>query len=434
MKSFLNFLSEALSQPAKDAARKGWKGDGHGNWIDHTGRIVAKTDHGKLKIYDKKEAEEANSKKIGVKQENPKGSIKSNPETERRIEKEPVKSDTSSKVEPSPIGGSAPPPPPPSNADGSPKEGRGNMTIVFGRFNPPTVGHKKLLDTAKKASGGGQLRIYPSRSQDSKKNPLEPEQKVEVMGKMFPDYATHIVDDPNAKTIFDALKQAYDDGFNNVKIVVGDDRISEFDKLSKNYNGKLYNFGNLETISAGERDPDGEGVEGMSASKMRLAAAENDFDSFRKGIPTSLDDKITKQLFNTVRTQMNVFEGWNLWEIAPKFDWKNLRENYVSGKIFKVNQLVENLNTGLIGKVMRRGTNYLICVTENNIMFKSWIKDLNEYTEVRMKKRMRDEKHPNTLVGTSGYRKNVQSSVPGQKKINNFNIKEFLNRYKKKSI
>jgi len=433
MKSFLNFLSEAPSQPAKDAARKGWKGDGHGNWIDHTGRIVAKTDHGKLKIYDKKEAEEANSKKIGVKQ-NPKGSIKSNPETERRIEKEPVKSDTSSKVEPSPIGGSAPPPPPPSNADGSPKEGRGNMTIVFGRFNPPTVGHKKLLDTAKKASGGGQLRIYPSRSQDSKKNPLEPEQKVEVMGKMFPDYATHIVDDPNAKTIFDALKQAYDDGFNNVKIVVGDDRISEFDKLSQNYNGKLYNFGNLETISAGERDPDGEGVEGMSASKMRLAAAENDFDSFRKGIPTSLDDKITKQLFNTVRTQMNVFEGWNLWEIAPKFDWKNLRENYVSGKIFKVNQLVENLNTGLIGKVMRRGTNYLICVTENNIMFKSWIKDLNEYTEVRMKKRMRDEKHPNTLVGTSGYRKNVQSSVPGQKKINNFNIKEFLNRYKKKSI
>jgi len=433
MKSFLNFLSEAPSQPAKDAARKGWKGDGHGNWIDHTGRIVAKTDHGKLKIYDKKEAEEANSKKIGVKQENPKGSIKSNPETERRIEKEPVKSDTSSKVEPSPIGGSAPPPPP-SNADGSPKEGRGNMTIVFGRFNPPTVGHKKLLDTAKKASGGGQLRIYPSRYQDSKKNPLEPEQKVEVMGKMFPDYATHIVNDPNAKTIFDALKQAYDDGFNNVKIVVGDDRLSEFDKLSQNYNGKLYNFGNLETISAGERDPDGEGVEGMSASKMRLAAAENDFDSFRKGIPTSLDDKITKQLFNTVRTQMNVFEGWNLWEIAPKFDWKNLRENYVSGKIFKVNQLVENLNTGLIGKVMRRGTNYLICVTENNIMFKSWIKDLNEYTEVRMKKRMRDEKHPNTLVGTSGYRKNVQSSVPGQKKINNFNIKEFLNRYKKKSI
>lgn len=433
MKSFLNFLSEAPSQPAKDAARKGWKGDGHGNWTDHTGKIVAKTDHGKLKIYDKKEAEEANSKKIGVKQENPKGSIKSNPETERRIEKEPVKSDTSSKVEPSPIGGSAPPPPP-SNADGSPKEGRGNMTIVFGRFNPPTVGHKKLLDTAKKASGGGQLRIYPSRSQDSKKNPLEPEQKVEVMGKMFPDYATHIVNDPNAKTIFDALKQAYDDGFNNVKIVVGDDRLSEFDKLSQNYNGKLYNFGNLETISAGERDPDGEGVEGMSASKMRLAAAENDFDSFRKGIPTSLDDKITKQLFNTVRTQMNVFEGWNLWEIAPKFDWKNLRENYVSGKIFKVNQLVENLNTGLIGKVMRRGTNYLICVTENNIMFKSWIKDLNEYTEVRMKKRMRDEKHPNTLVGTSGYRKNVQSSVPGQKKINNFNIKEFLNRYKKKSI
>ena len=67
---------------------------------------------------------------------------------------------------------------------------------------------------------------------------------------------------------------------------------------------------------------------------------------------------------------MKVSEGWNLWEIAPKFDWKNLRENYITGKIFKVNQLVENLNTGLIGRIVRRGTNHLICVTEDDIMFK----------------------------------------------------------------
>ena len=128
----------------------------------------------------------------------------------------------------------------------------------------------------------------------------------------------------------------------------------------------------------GERDSDAEGVEGMSASKLRKAAAEGDYDVFKKGVPSNLDDKVVKQLYNTLRKSMGVKEGWNLWEIAPKFDWKNLRENYVNGNIFKVDQWVENLNTGLVGKVIRRGTNYLICVTEDNMMFKSWIKDLNE--------------------------------------------------------
>ena len=93
---------------------------------------------------------------------------------------------------------------------------------------------------------------------------------------------------------------------------------------------------------------------------------------------SSLDDKTVKQLFNTVKKQMKIKEGWSMWEIAPKFDWQNLRENYVSGRIFNVNQLVENLNTGLVGKVIRRGTNYLICVTEDGMMFKSWIRDLTE--------------------------------------------------------
>ena len=81
-------------------------------------------------------------------------------------------------------------------------------------------------------------------------------------------------------------------------------------------------------------------------------------------------------------------ESWNLWEIAPKFDWKNLRENYIKGRIFKLDGLVENLNTGLVGKVIRRGTNYLICVTEENVMFKSWIRDIREYSEVKMKRKM----------------------------------------------
>ena len=93
--------------------------------------------------------------------------------------------------------------------------------------------------------------------------------------------------------------------------------------------------------------------------------------------------KTVKQLFNTVKKQMKIKEGWSMWEIAPKFDWQNLRENYVTGKIFNVNQLVENLNTGLVGKVIRRGTNYLICVTEDGMMFKSWIRDITEKKKVK---------------------------------------------------
>ena len=95
---------------------------------------------------------------------------------------------------------------------------------------------------------------------------------------------------------------------------------------------------------------------------------------------------------NTLRKKMKVAtESWSLWQIAPKFDWRNLRENYVTGKIFNIDSIVENLNTGLIGKVIRRGTNYLICVTEDNIMFKSWVRDLKEYQEKSVPSKMRDE-------------------------------------------
>jgi hypothetical protein len=143
---------------------------------------------------------------------------------------------------------------------------------------------------------------------------------------------------------------------------------------------------------------------------------------------------------------MGVREGWNLWEIAPKFDWKNLRENYVTGKIFKMNQLVENLNTGLVGRVIRRGTNYLICVTEDNVMFKSWVRDLCEYSEKRMDSKERVPGKPNTLAGTTGYFKYAADMTPGFEKGDKTNlqpgakpykgpktnIKDFINKYKKK--
>tara|TARA_B100000925_G_scaffold47315_1_gene30810 strand:- start:3058 stop:4356 length:1299 start_codon:yes stop_codon:yes gene_type:complete len=431
MKSFFRFLKEAKkSQAADQAERLNLTGDGHGNWYDKDGDRVAVTKKGRLEMLSKKEKQETD--------ESPKQETKSS-EGQQSVRQMPVQQGEFGAF----ADGSPRRMPPPTTADGSPKEDLGPLTVTFGRFNPPTIGHQKLLDAAKKAAGKGSLKVYPSRSQDAKKNPYDPDEKVDVMRQMFPDHAENIVNDPNARTIFDVLKQAHQDGYSSIKIVVGGDRVKEFEKLSGDYNGQLYDFSGVETVSAGERDPDSKDVDGMSASKMRKAAADNDFKTFRQGVPKSIDDKSAKQMMNTLRKKMNVKEGWNLWEIAPKFDWKNLRESYVSGKIFKVDQLVENLNTGLIGKVLRRGTNYLICVTEDNIMFKSWIKDLREYTEVKMNSKTRVKGKPNTLIGTAGYFKYAADMTPGFDKGEKTNLqtggkpykgygREFINKYRKK--
>jgi len=229
---------------------------------------------------------------------------------------------------------------------------------------------------------------------------------------MFPDYQENIFDDNNAKTIFDVLSAKYQVGYKSVTIMVGQDRLAEFQGLAQKYNGSdLYDFEEIKVVSAGARDPDADDVSGMSASKLRAHAAENDFNAFSKGVPNKMTVIQKKEMFNAVRKSMNIKE--ELWQIAPKFDPESLRESYVKGKIFRIGDIVENLNTGLVGQVNRRGTNYIICVTEDGIMFKSWLRDIKEYTEVKMDRLMRDKKHPNTLVGTSGFLKYVQSMTPG---------------------
>jgi len=233
---------------------------------------------------------------------------------------------------------------------------------------------------------------------------------------MFPDYEENIIDDAGTKTIFDALTSAYGEKYSDVTIVVGQDRLSEFQGLAQKYNGSdLYNFENIVVVSGGARDPDADDVTGMSASKMRSYATDDDFQSFVKGLPPALKTMQKRELFNNVRKSMNIKESL-LWEIAPKLDPDTLREEYRSGNILNLGDIVENINTGLHGEVIRRGTNYVICVCENGIMFKSWLKDLQEYTEVKMDRLMRDKIHPNTLVGTKGFLKYLQMMTPGHDK------------------
>jgi len=266
----------------------------------------------------------------------------------------------------------------------NPNDDEADMTVAFGRFNPPTTGHERLLNKVKQVAGRGNYEIYPSRSNDPAKNPLDPDTKIGYMQQMFPQHAKHIMNNPKTKTIFDALKGANERGAKSVNIVVGQDRQKEFENLANKYNNKLYKFDRIKVISAGDRDPDGEGISAMSASKLRKAAADDDYETFRTGMPKSLKDDAARKLYDSLRKGMNVKKQQNeMWRIAPKFDWKNLRENYMNGKVFRVGDIVENDNTGLIGEIIRTGANHIIAVTENNIMFKSWIKDISEkFTEV----------------------------------------------------
>jgi len=412
MKSFFQFLSEA-SAASTQARKLNLKSDGHGGWLDSRGNFVANTEDGKLKFVDKKK---------------PQGQEEPTAKPRAAAQPEPTQQQVAQPEEPARVSGET------DTGEEDTESVEDTATVVFGRFNPPTVGHGKLLSAARAAAAGGDLAIYPSRTQDPKKNPLDPDMKISFMKKMFPEYADDIINDAEMISIFNVLGAAAEGGYKNVNIVVGSDRQSEFDNLAQKYNGELYNFEMINVISAGVRDADSSGVEGMSASKMRKAVVDDDFAAFRKGTPKELDDGDTTALFDAVRSGMGIKkkkEVKEMWEIAPKYDPKGLRDNYISGNIFNLGDIIENLNTGLIGEIVRRGTNHLICVTKENYMFKSWIRDVMEYTEKKMERRERVPGKPNTLEGTGGYRKNAMAAV-GMKKIKNFNIEEFLNKYKKK--
>ena len=403
-------MNEAQSQASMQASKLNLKSDGHGGWLDTRGKFVATTEDGKLKFVDKKKAKAP---------EETKGQPRAQAKPEEKERKAKAPEDTKKKS---------------SGEDeegGASGETTETLTIAFGRFNPPTVGHGKLLSAAKKAAVGEDLKIYPSRSQDAKKNPLDPDMKISFMKKMFPDFSEVIINDDEMRSIFDVLVAADEAGYKNVNIIVGSDRQAEFENLATKYNGELYNFDNIRVISAGVRDADAEGVEGMSASKMRKAVMDDDYDSFRRGTPKELDDGDTTALFDSVRAGMKVKkkkkEVTELWQIAPKCDPKGLRDQYVGGFIYRMGDLVEHLNTGLIGKIIRRGTNHLICVTKEDYMFKSWIRDVMEYTEKKMERRMRVPQKPNTLIGTGGYLKNAMAAT------GTTSIKNFINKYKKKS-
>ncbi len=255
-------------------------------------------------------------------------------------------------------------------------EQKGEVTIVFGRFNPPTSGHEKLFETLKKVSKGGMYRIYASKSEDARKNPLPFRDKVKFLRKMFPKHARNIMADTDTRTVIDVARKLYDQGFTKMSLVAGSDRVKEFEILLNKYNGVearhgFYQFeSKIKVISAGERDPDSDDVSGMSASKLRAAAADNDLELFSKGMPKSYKD--SKDLFNAVRKGMGLKESKLFRKHVELPKVSDTREDYVEGNLFAEGDTVQLKETKEIGEITTCGANYLTVKFEDKTK-KVWL-------------------------------------------------------------
>ncbi len=255
--------------------------------------------------------------------------------------------------------------------------------FTFGRMNPPTIGHGKLLDTLSKKARRFPYRIFLSQSNDKKKNPLQYKDKVKHIRKMFPKHARSIILNNKIKTPFHALSFLYDQGYKKVVMVAGSDRVTQYDVRLNKYNGKkgdhgFYNFeGGIKIISAGERDPDADGAEGASGTKQRGYAVANDFTGFARSLPSNMSNSNAKRLFNDVRSGLGLKEEKqfkNHIQLEPVSD---LREAYLRDNIFEEGEKVVLTKKGIVGNIKYLGTNYLI-VESKGETWRCWLDDVSK--------------------------------------------------------
>jgi len=272
----------------------------------------------------------------------------------------------------------------------APEYSKGTMVLAFGRFNPPTIGHEKLLRKVSQTPGDFK-HVYLSKSNDPKSNPLTVTQKIKYMRSMFPTHRT-MFRIPKSNMILDIATEIFNDGFSNINFIAGSDRVQEFKTILNKYNNVksrhgFYNFKNIKVTSAGERDPDAEGATGMSASKMRKAVAQGDMKSFERGLPRGFTD--IKGLFRDVAVGMRVsFKkslaantnnhfGYSYKPVASleAFEKKQLRDLYIREVIFNINDKVHYVKEDIHGKIVRRSTNYIVLEDTEENLHKAWIYD-----------------------------------------------------------
>ena len=259
---------------------------------------------------------------------------------------------------------------------------RKSIAFTFGRFNPPTSGHEKLIKKVASVRADT-FKIYLSRSNDPKKNPLSPRTKLTHMKMMFPRYSRNI-EINNTNMILDIASKLHRQGFTEIFMVVGSDRVREFETILNKYNDVrsrhgYYNFANINVLSAGERDPDSEGVSGMSASKMRDAATKDDYNTFKKGVPTGYRN--ADDLFKDVRKGMRLVASMEYdtnfrpIKTLQEFEQNQIRDLYIREMIFNIGDKIKYIKEDIDGKVIRKGTNYIVLEDNNNNLHKAWIWD-----------------------------------------------------------
>ncbi len=252
--------------------------------------------------------------------------------------------------------------------------------FTFGRMNPPTTGHEKLMNELSKKSGSNPYKVYLSQSTDKKKNPLDFKYKVKTVRKFFPKHARSVMLNKKVKNVFDAVTEMYNDGFKNITMVVGSDRINEFNTLLKKYNGVkgrhgLYNFNKINVISAGDRDPDADDISGMSASKMRSLANEGDFTQFSQGLPRNVSNADAKKVYNEVRKGMGLKEQIDYFNKLHFEPVSEKREAYVKGNLFNIGDHVTVVGSDELASVTSLGSNYVI-IESNGKLYRKWLSDI----------------------------------------------------------
>jgi len=397
MKSFLSFLFEAKqSKAVQQATKMGLRSDGHGGWYDERGEFVAKTVGDGLEFFnsnqqagtdpDQSEAdkkvsgeEPAGGAALGTRVKDTEGATQAQANN-GAVAPEATAQDAAAAQQAAPEQAAAAAPTEQQAPADVPKT-KGTLTLAFGRFNPPTVGHQKLMDKVASSSDDNDYMIIPSRSEDKKKNPLGVDRKAALMRQLYPDHAEKIVNDAANRTIFDVMRKAHNDGYANVRVVGGGDRVKEYEKLINKYNGSTYQFDNIEVVNAGDRDADSDDTDGMSASKMRKAAKDNDFRGFMKGMPKGMEPDVLMGIFTELQDAMGIKPKEAAvaenWEVAPRLYLRDLREEYVNENVFNIGDTITHDSTGMVAQIVRKGANHLICVTEDNKMFKTWTQDVS---------------------------------------------------------
>ena len=255
------------------------------------------------------------------------------------------------------------------------------VVFAYGRFNPPTIGHEKLIHAVERQARGEDWLIIPTQSVDPKDNPLPYDVKTKYMKMMFPQYADHIDDKACCRTPVDVMKHLMMKGYSDVVFVVGSDRLGQFGFLEKNNRKDDYSFNSIEIVSAGERDPDAQGVTGISASKMRYYATKSDFTSFSQGLPKNVSNSDAKILYNMVRRGMGLKEEKLFKRHLQLESISNDRENYIRGNLFNEGDDVVIKNNDEVAKIIFCGSNYVIIETSDGLKLRKWLGDVSRIDE-----------------------------------------------------